>query len=526
VPSITTESVGWEAERAELRAVLESHLFTRSPTLTHLLSYLCEKTFAGESGQIKEYSVGLDVFDRRDSFDQDTDSIVRVQANRLRKRLSEYYASEGASHPIHITVPVGQYIPVFKTMADQEPGPTSNVAMTPQACAPAGGSMTAWRPTQSQIHWLSVVVVLVAMAIAGILVREKPSPQPVIRSSYSQQPSAAASDEPAVGLPVGEEVRILAGAGRKYVDHAGKLWSPDSCFSGGTAVPSAVQHIWRTQDPIIYRSSRQGDFTYNVPLKPGTYELHLHFAETFYGPENAGGGGEGSRLMTVLANGVPLLRDFDVLADSGGDRTAEEKVFPDISPAPDGQLHLSFSSGKGGGAMLSALEILPGVRGRLRPVRIVARDVPYYSNDSHWWSPDTYFKGGQLSTSQEPATDADDPEFYETERWGHFSYAIPVAPGRYTVSLHFIDHRASAEAPERSASSAAASAASEGRVFNVFCNGKTVLANLNILNQAGENHPLTRKIKGLEPNAQGKILLEFVPVTRYATVTAIEVVPE
>ena len=68
--------------------------------------------------------------------------------------------------------------------------------------------------------------------------------------------------------------------------------------------------------------------------------------------------------------------------------------------------------------------------------------------------------------------------------------------------------------------------ASRDRVFNVFCNGKTILANLNILDEAGENRPLVRKIKGLQPNAQGKLLLEFVPVTRYATVTAIEVVPE
>jgi hypothetical protein len=63
-------------------------------------------------------------------------------------------------------------------------------------------------------------------------------------------------------------------------------------------------------------------------------------------------------------------------------------------------------------------------------------------------------------------------------------------------------------------------------VFNVFCNGKTVLAKLNIQDEAGENHPLARKIKGLEPNSQGKLLLEFVPVTGYATVTAIEVLPE
>jgi len=109
VPSLITEPVSWEAERSELQTVLQSQLFTRSPALTHLLSYLCEKTFAGESTQIKEYSVGLDVFDRSDSFDQDTDSIVRVQANRLRKRLREYYASEGADHPLQISIPVGQW---------------------------------------------------------------------------------------------------------------------------------------------------------------------------------------------------------------------------------------------------------------------------------------------------------------------------------------------------------------------------------------------------------------------------------
>jgi hypothetical protein len=524
VPSITTEPVSWEAERAELQAVLQSHLFTRSPTLTHLLSYVCEKTFAGESAQIKEYSVGLDVFDRRDSFDQDTDSIVRVQANRLRKRLSEYYASEGAAHPVHITIPIGQYIPVFKVMADQEAATASDLSTTAQAGAPGGTRETAWRPSRQQIWVLAtaVIVMVAAVALTLFLSRNRSREHPVIRASNPQQVSA----EPAVGLPVGEEIRILAGASRKYVDHAGKLWSPDSYFSGGDSVQSAVQHIWRTQDPIIYRSSRQGDFTYNIPLKPGTYELHLHFAETFYGPENAGGGGEGSRIMTVLANGQPLLQDCDVLADSGGDRTAEVKVFPDISPAADGQLHLSFSSVKGDSAMLSAIEILPGIHGRVRPVRVVARDVPYYSNDSHWWSPDTYFKGGQLSTSQEPAIGTDDPEFYETQRWGHFSYAIPVAPGRYTVTLHFIEHGAASEALDRKTVSRVNSAASEGRVFNVFCNGTTILSNLNILEQAGENRPLVRTIKGLEPNAQGTLLLEFVPVTRYAAVSAIEVVPD
>ena len=513
MPSTTAVLISWEEERAELQAVLHSPVFTRSPALSHLLSYLCEKTFAGETDQIKEYSVAVDVFDRQDSFDQDTDSIVRVQANRLRKRLGEYYAGEGAGHAIHICIPVGQYVPTFQRVVTPEQAPAEGGPEQPVQTGAASHSNL--RPL---LLMSAAALLLCGLLVAAFLVGKRHKAQPVTVPSYSQP-----LPEPSVGLPVGEEVHILAGSAHKYVDHAGKLWDPDTYFSGGNALQSSVQHIWRTQDPIIYRTSRQGDFSYNIPLKPGTYELRLHFAETQYGPENVGGGGEGSRTMSVSANGETLLQDFDVLADAGGERTAEVKVFHDVSPAKDGQLHLSFS-GRTGSAMLSAIEVLPGVRGQIRPVRIVARDVPYYSNDSRWWSPDAYFKGGQISSSQEPAQGTDDPEFYETERWGHFSYAIPVAPGKYTIALHFIEHHAGPESVNIPQSAEATS--SQERVFNVFCNGKTIVSKLNILDEVGENRPLVRKIKGLEPNAQGKLLLEFVPVTRYATVSAIEVVAD
>jgi hypothetical protein len=502
-PAIESETA--ELERAELKAVLESQLFVRSPTLAHLLSYLCEKKFAGESDQIKEYSVALDVFARRDSFDQDTDSIVRVQANRLRKRLAEYYSGEGASHRLHITIPVGQYVPVFVE---------SPVAEAPSAPSPSSRMRRAW--------WVLPPLFLLIM-LGGLLFleRDKFRPRPAALPSDHSETAAV----PPVGLPVGDELRILAGSSRGYVDRAGKTWNPDSYFVGGAPIRSPLQHIWRTQDPSIYRTSRQGDFSYNIPLKPGTYELHLHFAESFYGPEDIGGGGEGSRVMAVTANGQPLLTDFDVLADAGAGRTADVKVFTDIVPADDGMLHLNFSSVKGGRGMLSAIEILPGTHGHIRPVRIVARDVPYYSNDSHWWSSDNYFKGGQFSSSEEPAGETDDPELYETGRWGHFSYAIPVTPGKYAVTLHFIARRQDL-AGRQQAAGADADATTQAHTFNVFCNGKAILRDLDVLKEAGDNRPLVRKITGLEPNAQGKLLLEFVPVSGYATVTAIEVVPQ
>lgn len=509
MPSTTTEPTLWEAEREELQTVLHSPLFARTPTLSHLLSYLCEKTFSGVTDQIKEYSVAVDVFDRAPSFDQDTDSIVRVQANRLRKRLGEYYAGEGAGHPIQITIPVGQYVPDFVRVS----------AVNGIARAGLGDEIPTDDRRFARLLYLLVTSVLIVGLGLAYLFRRSPKAQTEAPSFV--EPASA----PTVGLPVGEEFHILAGSNRKYVDHAGKLWNPDAYFSGGVAVSSSVQQIWRTQDPIIYRSSRQGNFSYDIPLKKGIYELHLHFAETFYGPENPGGEGEGSRTMTVTANGVQILRDFDVLTDSSGDRTADVKIFTNIFPDADGQLHLKFSSANGGGAMVSAIEILPGTPAHLRPVRIIARDVPYYSNDSRWWSPDIYFKEGRLSMSQQPAEGTDDPEFYEGERWGHFSYAIPVASGRYDATLYFIEHHAAGSA-DRAAMATASNESSKERVFNVFCNGRTVIDGLDIVKQVGEHHPLVRKIKGLEPNAQGKLLLDFVPVTRYATVTAIEVVQE
>ncbi len=500
-----------EAQRAELHAVLQSGLFTRAPTLATLLSYLVERTLEGRSGEIKEYSIAVDALGRDPSFDQESDSIVRVQANRLRKRLLEYYEGPGKDHRIHITIPVGQYVPQFVEQPAERP--------VEGAAAPAAPKLRSRRVRLL----VAAGVVLVAAAAAGVFFFVR---KPAVPPETAAPSGTPAPTPPLVGLPVGDEVRIVAGASRDYIDHAGKTWMADRYYTGGTAVHSQVSHIWRTQDAAIYRTSRQGEFQYDIPLKPGIYELHLHFAETFYGPENQGGGGEGSRVIVVQANGRALLTDFDVVADAEAS-TADTKVFTDISPAPDGSLHLKFASVQGGRAMISGIEVLPGTRGRQRPLRILTRDVPYYSNDSHWWSPDVYFKGGQLALRHGPVVGGDDPELYESERWGRFSYAIPAAPGRYSVALHFTEHRFGTGNRDSYVGPPHAADAGEGaRVFNVLCNGKIVVRELDLFQEAGENQPVVRKITGLEPNSQGKLVLDFVPLKDYATVTAIEVLPE
>ena len=163
MPSTAAEPVHAGLERAELQAVLASQLFVRSPTLAHLLSYLCEKKLAGETDQVKEYSIALDVFGRQDSFDQDTDSIVRVQANRLRKRLAEYYNGEGATHALRIAIPIGQYVPSFERVETPiEPQGasvltegTASAESTPPRRFPWGTEKMdfCWRPRSSWQFW-------------------------------------------------------------------------------------------------------------------------------------------------------------------------------------------------------------------------------------------------------------------------------------------------------------------------------------------------------------------------------------
>jgi hypothetical protein len=510
-----------EEKREELAVVLHSEHFTRAPMLANLLSYLCQQLFAGQAHQIKEYSVGVEVFHRGDSFDQNTDSIVRVEANRLRKRLATYYAGEGASHRLQITIPLGQYVPEFKMVAAQ-PETEAPTATDHPAATPPGTGARKWLGLPGRrLGWMAGALALLFVCLGGAwlaLQHMKQTP-----AAAGENIAAVQSAESQLGPPVGEEIRVLAGSSRGFVDHAGKLWNADAWFDGGTAVKSSVQSINRTQDPDFYRTSRQGSFRYNIPLRQGVYELRLHFAETDFNPEFPGGGGEGSRILTVRANGRALLTRFDIVADAGASRTADVKVFPGIAPAPDGFLHLEFAGEEGKQATLSAIEILPGYRDHIRPVRLLARQTPYYSNDSHWWSPDNYFLGGQLANYATPVSGTDDPELYETERWGNFSYAIPVSPGKYTVLLHFAARHGNWD---QSASSSGDGRAAVAHVFNLFCNGNALLKNFDLASEARPSDVVVRKFTGLEPNAQGKLLLSFVPVDGYATVTGIEVLPQ
>ena len=102
-----------EAARAALARVVQSAEFNRSARLQRFLNYIVEEALAGRSDALKEYTIGIEVFERDASFDPQTSSIVRVEASRLRSKLEKYNAIDGKDDPVHIRLRQGSYAPVF-----------------------------------------------------------------------------------------------------------------------------------------------------------------------------------------------------------------------------------------------------------------------------------------------------------------------------------------------------------------------------------------------------------------------------
>lgn len=97
-----------------LEKVLSSRAFRRAGRLRCFLEYVVRRSLAGDEARLKEASIGIDVFDRGGDFDPRIDTIVRVEAIKLRERLLAYYRTEGATDPIAISIPKGAYRPVFQ----------------------------------------------------------------------------------------------------------------------------------------------------------------------------------------------------------------------------------------------------------------------------------------------------------------------------------------------------------------------------------------------------------------------------
>lgn len=212
----------------QLERVLQSEVFRSTGRSSKLLRFLVDQTLNGHAERLKDYTLGSEALGRGEDFDPRTDPIARVEASRLRSRLELYYATEGASDPVLITLPKGGYVPLFEYRS-------------------ATPSRSTARQPLGHLTW-SMMVLFGVAAIAGSILwwRSAPQGQPPIEMRLEISTPATTDPVSLAISPDGKNVVFVASSGnieRLWVrplnatsarplegtEHASlPFWSPDS----------------------------------------------------------------------------------------------------------------------------------------------------------------------------------------------------------------------------------------------------------------------------------------------------------
>ena len=251
----STPSEGGPVSLAELdqqlQRILSSQTFAKSRRLQDFLRYTVDRIKAGQGDTIKEYLLAVEVFGRKPSFDPRFDSIVRVQASRLREKLEKYYDAEGRGDTILIAVPKGAYVPTVHRLHQRPP-----------------------RAYKRRTLWVGATVVFSGIMLWLAMFRMGPpaSHPPVLRrltsdAGFTGYPAvsrdgkwiAFASDRTGPGqLDVWVTPAADGSAARRLTDEDANAYEP--AFS-----PDNRQ--------IVYRSDRSGGGIYIIPVAGGPSRL-------------------------------------------------------------------------------------------------------------------------------------------------------------------------------------------------------------------------------------------------------------
>ena len=143
--------------------MLGSEGFANADRMSEFLRFVVARELAGEGDQVKEYVIGVEVFQRNADYDPRLDSIVRVEARRLRSKIEEYYAGPGRDDQILIKIPRGSYVPLFDAREVAPPPATvaASSPLTPPPHASAAPRRT-WRLGAGIVAVTMALLVLVA----------------------------------------------------------------------------------------------------------------------------------------------------------------------------------------------------------------------------------------------------------------------------------------------------------------------------------------------------------------------------
>jgi hypothetical protein len=374
-----------------------------------------------------------------------------------------------------------------------------------------------------------------------------PTATPTITATASNTPTKTFTPT-ITNTPVANAIRIEAGGAANFTDSNGNLWLADTGFTagaGGVADRGNIA-IGNTVNDRLYQTERWGmtAFAYNVPN--GTYQVNLHFAETYAGITAAG-----QRVFSANVEGTPI-NNIDVFAQAGGLNNALVKTANVI--VTDGQLNITFTA-TANNPEINGIEIIPSGPTATPTITATASNTPtqtftptvtntplpsntptitatatntpvatavrieaggaanFTDSSGNLWLADTGFTagaGGVADRGNLAIGNTVNDRLYQTERWGMTAFAYNVPNGTYQVNLHFAETYAGITGAGQ-------------RVFSANVEGNAI-NNIDVYAQAGGAN--LALIKSACVNvADGQLNITFAATTDNPEINGIEIIP-
>lgn len=181
----TTSALDPAAVRDQIERLVAHPLFANSKRYPALLAYVVEQTLLGNAAELKERSIGIEVFGRSPSYDANADPVVRITAGEVRKRLSQYYYDAAHDGELVIELPIGSYVPNFRAAPDprvpEQRIPDQRIPDQPSSSDPAEAAESAapvslpLAPVEAQaapspwrLRWLVAALFVVLSGALGL----------------------------------------------------------------------------------------------------------------------------------------------------------------------------------------------------------------------------------------------------------------------------------------------------------------------------------------------------------------------
>lgn len=226
---------------AHLARVLESREFRAARNRARFLEYVITRALDGAEQSLKEYTIGVDVFDRGADFDPRTDGVVRTQAGLVRKHLERYYATEGQADPLEIVMPKGHYVPHVQ----RRNGRNGTAVVTP---ADAGRSTLSARRRLVPSRLGLIAAALTAIVLTGIAVAAG-----LVRLSRASNPSDAAPPGASSGAaPSGTAPGGTATRAPQFDVAASPIWGAFVAPGATTVLAFGIPQFFSVMDSGVW----------------------------------------------------------------------------------------------------------------------------------------------------------------------------------------------------------------------------------------------------------------------------------